>query len=392
MREGLQETPTVVRLGLSGSLQRTRRSTNPIENLNGSVQRHTRNFKRWRGGEMIQRWVSAALLDSARLSDQTLLYVQMSRASDEFVLLTDDREALAKILLRRPGREEGALEAIGEALTAPPVVEPEVFERLRADWTAVRTRARAAGDIAYLTEGYTEVMARVAALSAIEDLPADMRRFTEALLAEHGQHRERERIVTELIRRMQSHWRRWSRLGGASPDPRAEETPARREWRADADRMLGTARGWLGEGSDIARHFDAVPGARTGLETAVREGVPAIDVAGYAEVAALGLTLVGADALDADERENVDAWRRAHEEVTGHRDAMERYPGEVAALMEARYNLDLRCDVDGGFDPAHSGYRTLRTDAENLLSWGRSMLALHLPAHPERPGPIFPGR
>ena len=55
-----------MRLGLSGSLQRTRRSTNPIENLNGSVQRHTRNFKRWRGGEMIQRWVSAALLDAER--------------------------------------------------------------------------------------------------------------------------------------------------------------------------------------------------------------------------------------------------------------------------------------------------------------------------------------
>ena len=119
-----------------------------------------------------------AVLGSAGLTDQTMLYVEMSRASDEFVLLTDDREALAEVLLHRPGLEESALEAIGEALTSPPVVEPEVFEKLRADWTAVRTRAEAAGDIAYFTEGYTDVMARAAALSAIEDLPADMRRFT----------------------------------------------------------------------------------------------------------------------------------------------------------------------------------------------------------------------
>ena len=30
----------------------------------GSVERYTRNVKRWRGGEMIQRWVSAALLEA----------------------------------------------------------------------------------------------------------------------------------------------------------------------------------------------------------------------------------------------------------------------------------------------------------------------------------------
>jgi len=64
VREGLTETLTVVRLGLTGALQRTVRSTNAIENLNGSVERYTRNVKRWRGGEMIQRWVSAALLDA----------------------------------------------------------------------------------------------------------------------------------------------------------------------------------------------------------------------------------------------------------------------------------------------------------------------------------------
>jgi hypothetical protein len=66
VREGLEETLTLQRLGVSGALSRTLRSTNPIENLNGSVAAYTRNVKRWRSGSMIVRWVSAALLEAER--------------------------------------------------------------------------------------------------------------------------------------------------------------------------------------------------------------------------------------------------------------------------------------------------------------------------------------
>ena len=52
------------RLGLTGALQRTLRTTNIIENLNGSVERYARNVKRWRGGQMIQRWVASALVEA----------------------------------------------------------------------------------------------------------------------------------------------------------------------------------------------------------------------------------------------------------------------------------------------------------------------------------------
>ena len=38
------------RLGLTGSLERTLRTTNIIENLMGSVEGYTRRVKRWRGG------------------------------------------------------------------------------------------------------------------------------------------------------------------------------------------------------------------------------------------------------------------------------------------------------------------------------------------------------
>ena len=66
IREGLDETLTVQRLGLTGAPRRTLRSTNVIENLNGSVERYTRNVKRWRDGHMIQRWVASALVEAEK--------------------------------------------------------------------------------------------------------------------------------------------------------------------------------------------------------------------------------------------------------------------------------------------------------------------------------------
>lgn len=65
LREGLEETLTVLSLGLTGALYRTLRCTNPIENLNGLIAHYTRNVKRWNGGQMVLRWVASALADAA---------------------------------------------------------------------------------------------------------------------------------------------------------------------------------------------------------------------------------------------------------------------------------------------------------------------------------------
>jgi len=66
LREGMEETLTLIGLGIDGALYRTLRTTNPIENLNGRVAHHTRNVKRWRDGEMILRWIAAALNEARR--------------------------------------------------------------------------------------------------------------------------------------------------------------------------------------------------------------------------------------------------------------------------------------------------------------------------------------
>ena len=61
LREGLEETLTVLTLGLPLRLQRFFATTNCIENLIGTVRHVTRNIKRWRDGRMIRRWVGLAL-------------------------------------------------------------------------------------------------------------------------------------------------------------------------------------------------------------------------------------------------------------------------------------------------------------------------------------------
>ena len=65
LREGLEDTLTLQTLGVTGSLYRTLRTTNPIENLNGLVASYTRNVKRRSDGTMVLRWVASALSDAA---------------------------------------------------------------------------------------------------------------------------------------------------------------------------------------------------------------------------------------------------------------------------------------------------------------------------------------
>ena len=61
LREGLEETLTVLTLGLPPRLRRFFATTNCIENLIGIVRHITRNVKRWRDGTMIRRWVGLGL-------------------------------------------------------------------------------------------------------------------------------------------------------------------------------------------------------------------------------------------------------------------------------------------------------------------------------------------
>ena len=66
VREGLDETLTVLTLHLSTRLQRSLATTNAAESLLSRTRHVKRNVKRWRGGQMMLRWVAAGVLEAVK--------------------------------------------------------------------------------------------------------------------------------------------------------------------------------------------------------------------------------------------------------------------------------------------------------------------------------------
>jgi putative transposase len=66
LEEGLEETLTVVRLGVPELLRKTLSTTNPIESAFSVADKVTQRVKHWRDGDIRQRWCVAGLLDAER--------------------------------------------------------------------------------------------------------------------------------------------------------------------------------------------------------------------------------------------------------------------------------------------------------------------------------------
>jgi hypothetical protein len=64
LREGMPETLTILRLDVPPTLARTLHSTNPIESMIEICREHSKNVKRWRGGQMALRWCAAGMLEA----------------------------------------------------------------------------------------------------------------------------------------------------------------------------------------------------------------------------------------------------------------------------------------------------------------------------------------
>lgn len=66
VREGLEETLTVLELGVPSRLSETLRSTNPIENLQGLLKQVAHKVRRWRSGSMALRWGVTSMMEAER--------------------------------------------------------------------------------------------------------------------------------------------------------------------------------------------------------------------------------------------------------------------------------------------------------------------------------------
>ena len=66
LREGLAETLTVLRLGVSPTLARTLRSTNSIESMISIARNHSMNVKNWQNDNMALRWWAAGMIEASK--------------------------------------------------------------------------------------------------------------------------------------------------------------------------------------------------------------------------------------------------------------------------------------------------------------------------------------
>jgi hypothetical protein len=79
MREGLSETLTLMRLGITGNLSKTLCSTNPIESMIEIVRHTQRNVKRWQDGDMRKRWSAAGMLQAEQQFRRIVGYSDLAK-------------------------------------------------------------------------------------------------------------------------------------------------------------------------------------------------------------------------------------------------------------------------------------------------------------------------
>jgi putative transposase len=82
LREGLEETVTVTRLGIRGALKRTLESTNPCESMIECVRRSSRNVKHWQSGDMALRWTAAGMLEAERQFRRVIGHADLAKLAN----------------------------------------------------------------------------------------------------------------------------------------------------------------------------------------------------------------------------------------------------------------------------------------------------------------------
>jgi putative transposase len=91
LREGIDDTLTLMRLGITGKLAATLCSTNPCESMIEIVRYTQRNVKRWQDGDMRKRWTAAGMLVAEQQFRRIIGYRDLAKlviAVERHALLT----------------------------------------------------------------------------------------------------------------------------------------------------------------------------------------------------------------------------------------------------------------------------------------------------------------
>ena len=111
LREGLEETLTITRLGVTGRLKLTLQSTNPCESMIETVRRISRNVKRWHNGDMCLRWTAAGMLEARQQFRRIIGHTDLTKLA-----VAVENDVATKQVAR----------ITSQPLNAPPTAAPEV--------------------------------------------------------------------------------------------------------------------------------------------------------------------------------------------------------------------------------------------------------------------------
>jgi putative transposase len=96
LREGLDETLTVLRLGVPPTLARSLRSTNAIESMIGICRDHARNVKRWRDGQMALRWCAAGMVEASGQFRRVNGHLHLAKLAAELERVTTENVSIQR--------------------------------------------------------------------------------------------------------------------------------------------------------------------------------------------------------------------------------------------------------------------------------------------------------
>ena len=95
LKEGLEETLTVHKIGVNGLLRKTLQTTNPIESCFSVSRTITGRVKRWRGDDMVQRWAVASLLRAEKKFRRVKGYKEIPKLIAALQQISIDRKEAA---------------------------------------------------------------------------------------------------------------------------------------------------------------------------------------------------------------------------------------------------------------------------------------------------------
>ena len=93
IKEGLEETLTLHKLGVNVKFDRTFSTTNPIENVNSQVQNYTQKVKHWQNSKMRYRWLASALLECESKMRRVNNYRELNLIQESVEKLVNKRES-----------------------------------------------------------------------------------------------------------------------------------------------------------------------------------------------------------------------------------------------------------------------------------------------------------